>query len=85
MAREMKPDDEERDEHGSPVTLAELKGIMPTVDWPQFLSVLGIPKVRTPACDSCTRILEYVYTYLRMHTHIRKQERHIYMYAYIQT
>ena len=58
MAREMKPDDEERDEHGSPVTLAELKGITPTVDWPQFLSVLGIPKVRTPASDSCTRILE---------------------------
>jgi putative endopeptidase len=47
MARAMKPDDEERDEHGRRISVADMSVLMPTVDWAQFLRLIGTPGVGT--------------------------------------
>ena len=45
MARAMKPDDEERDEHGKRITVEDMSKLMPTVDWPLFLRNINLPHV----------------------------------------
>ena len=49
LARAMKPDDEERDEHGKRISVADMSALMPTIDWPMFLKILGTPHVGTRA------------------------------------
>jgi len=47
MARAMKPDDEERDEHGRRISVADMTKLMPSVDWANFLRLIGTPAVGT--------------------------------------
>eukprot|EP00802_Teleaulax_amphioxeia_P007277 Tamp_07283.p1 GENE.Tamp_07283~~Tamp_07283.p1 ORF type:complete len:799 (+),score=165.87 Tamp_07283:72-2399(+) len=49
MARAMKPDDEERDEHGKRITVEDMSKLMPTVDWPLFLRNINLPHVGSRA------------------------------------
>jgi hypothetical protein len=49
LAKAMKPDDEERDEHGVRISVAGMRALMPTVDWNKFLKLIGTPEVGTRA------------------------------------
>jgi putative endopeptidase len=52
VAKSMTPRAEERDEHGSRMTLTELQTISPSIDWAFFFAGVGAPRVGMPPPNS---------------------------------